>query len=255
MELFPYANRGLFLIISGLREIAAWPAPSGPDCAGGIKPVACDGKVVDSTDVTLAKAPTARFAEVVKKCGSPETVSLWTDPQKDKSFMAAVGQDRVMTVKQTTGGSKRDFGVVGFLRKGRATYLLFPKPLTAYKDKRIIGMKYDLMKTPAPVGKVVHIAATIPHPPVPRTAPIPAVEPVSEPPPKAAPRPAVQPPEPQARPRVFEVTVRYVATLEQAEKVEAQTRKEATRAALGRPGMPDFSKGKVTRKAVKVRVI
>src|ERR1043166_4335880 len=90
---------------------------------------------------------TARFSEVVQACGKPEAVTLWTKPQENKSFMGAVKQDRVMTVKQEAVGTKKDSGAIGFRAEKGVTYFVFPKPLTAFKDRRIVGIRYDLVKT------------------------------------------------------------------------------------------------------------
>lgn len=55
------------------------------------------------------KEPTTkgvRFTAVVEACGQPEVAYLWAPPQQDKSFMSAVRQQRVMTIKQETVGTK-----------------------------------------------------------------------------------------------------------------------------------------------------
>src|SRR5437016_5812257 len=93
-----------------------------------------------------------RFSEVVGACGQPEAVSLWTDPRENKAFMAVVHQNRVLTIKQVTLGNKKDFGVIGFLEERNVLYLVFPKALSTFKNSRIIGIKYDLIKTSHPVG-------------------------------------------------------------------------------------------------------
>ena len=56
--------------------------------------------------------------------------------------MAAVRQNRVMTLNQETVGNRKDFGLVGFHPGKHASYLIFPKPLSAFNGQRM-GIKYD----------------------------------------------------------------------------------------------------------------
>jgi hypothetical protein len=105
--------------------------------------------------MTSSKTATVRFAKVVQAAGKPEVVSLWIKPERDKTFMSAVRQNRVMTVKQETVGSAKDFGIVGFLREKNVSYLIFPNSLKKFEDRRIVGIKYDLIETPAPIGRVI----------------------------------------------------------------------------------------------------
>lgn len=98
------------------------------------------------------KSGKTRFANVVEAVGRPEVVSLWTKAERDKTFMIAVRENRVMTIKQETGGSAKDFGVVGFVREKNVSYLISPKSLEEFRDHRIIGIKYDLIETQQPLG-------------------------------------------------------------------------------------------------------
>jgi hypothetical protein len=91
--------------------------------------------------------PTIRFLELVKKSGRPHSATLWTDPQHDTTFKKAIEENRVLTVKQETVGSKKDFGTVGFRREKNVSYLIFPKALPK-SDSRVVGIKYDMLEQP-----------------------------------------------------------------------------------------------------------
>ncbi len=98
----------------------------------------------------MAPPPKAvRFSEVVKKSGSPYPVTLWTDPGEDPELQKAIRQNRVLTVEQGGHGSKVDFGMVGFRPEINGAYLVFPKSLAQFAEKRIVGIKYDLVETPS----------------------------------------------------------------------------------------------------------
>ena len=94
-------------------------------------------------------SPTARFAAVVQKAGQPQQVTLWQPPEKDPHFRKAIKENRVMTIKQQTVGTKKDFGTIGFETSSPAIYFVFPKSLKPFSGKRIVGLKYDLV---APAG-------------------------------------------------------------------------------------------------------
>ena len=51
-----------------------------------------------------------------------------------------------MTIEQSESGT--DFGIAGFKqeRKG-ARYLVFPKSLKRFENHRIVGLKWDLIKS------------------------------------------------------------------------------------------------------------
>jgi len=70
-----------------------------------------------------------RFRDLVRTAGSPEPKSLWTDPKKDRDFMRAVKEKRVLTVVQEA--KRSDFGELGFHQHPHAFYFVFPKPLPA----------------------------------------------------------------------------------------------------------------------------
>jgi hypothetical protein len=47
----------------------------------------------------------------------------------------------VMTIQQTNAGT--DFGVVGFVKRKGARYLVFPKSLKRFEGNRIVGIKWE----------------------------------------------------------------------------------------------------------------
>lgn len=88
---------------------------------------------------------TARFADVVKQAGAPSPYQLWLDAKKDRTFQRAVAEHRVMTIHQENVGTKKDYGIVGFREEPHAQYLLFPRSLKTFADRRIIGINYSLL--------------------------------------------------------------------------------------------------------------
>jgi hypothetical protein len=90
---------------------------------------------------------TVRFAKIIESCGKPDTHLLLIDPAKDKALQAAIKSNRVMTVHQQSGGTKTDYGIIGFEPGAARQFLLFPKTLEPFADKRIIGIKYDLLES------------------------------------------------------------------------------------------------------------
>ncbi len=192
----------------------------------------------------VSKTKTARFSEVVKGCGKPVAVVLWTEPAEDRAFSAALKQNRVMTVKEAETGARTDFGVVGFSPGPTSRYLTFPKALTKFKDKRIIGIKYELLETAEPVGRVVE--------PGPAPRPKPARYEKTTPPPavpvRAHRKPAVAA---KARKR-FRVTVRFTATVDTVQELDAENRKEAKAKAEAAAERPDFAAGKLIKRVVRI---
>jgi hypothetical protein len=87
-----------------------------------------------------------RFAELVKRSGKPETVTLWTKPKDNPQLMKAVRENRVLTLIQKSTGTTADFGEIGFYQQPSALYLVFPKALPSKNDSRVIGIKYELMR-------------------------------------------------------------------------------------------------------------
>jgi hypothetical protein len=92
----------------------------------------------------LLKVKTARFSQVVEKCGRPQVYTLWQKLAADRHLQAQIKNSRVMTIQKSEGGT--DFGVVGFKSRKGATYLVFPKSLKRLADKRIIGIDWALVR-------------------------------------------------------------------------------------------------------------
>jgi len=92
----------------------------------------------------LLKVKTARFSQVVEKCGEPDVYTLWQKPAADPRFQTQVKNNRVMTVQKSESGT--DFGIAGFKERKGATYLVFPKSLKRFADKRIVGIDWALVK-------------------------------------------------------------------------------------------------------------
>jgi hypothetical protein len=91
----------------------------------------------------LLKVKTARFSQVVEKCGDPEVYTLWQKPAADRHLQSRIKNNRVMTIQES--GSGIEFGIVGFREKKGATYLVFPKSLKRFADKRIVGVNWALV--------------------------------------------------------------------------------------------------------------
>lgn len=184
---------------------------------------------------------TVRFAKVVELAGNPQVISLWTRPERDRPFMTAVRQNRVMTIKQETVGSAKDFGIVGFLREKNVSYLVFPRSLDAFKDRRVIGIKYDLVETPEPLGRVVKPDRRLTASRTRKTR-------------STTPRPAPMANQPSLakQKKTFRVSVRFTATAEVHQTVAADSKKLAAKLALQHAVMPDFRHGTVTRKVSKL---
>ena len=93
----------------------------------------------------LLKVKTARFAQMVEKCGEPEVYTLWQKPAQDRHLQSEINNHRVMTILKSDGGT--EFGMVGFKERKGASYLVFPKSLKRFENRRIVGINWDLVKT------------------------------------------------------------------------------------------------------------
>ncbi|MDB6154565.1 MAG: hypothetical protein JWL90_3018 [Chthoniobacteraceae bacterium] len=102
---------------------------------------------------------TVRFSQVTAQCGAPEPYTLWNKPESDKRFQRALKEHRIMTIHQETVGSKKDYGEVGFTKDKQGNLLLFGKSLRAFEGRRIIGVKYELLKS-APAAASVPVLPT-----------------------------------------------------------------------------------------------
>jgi hypothetical protein len=92
----------------------------------------------------LLKVKTARFAQVVEKCGKPQVYTLWQKPSADRHFQSQIRNNRLMTIQKSESGT--DFGIVGFKERKDARYLVFPKSLKRFADKRIVGIDWALVR-------------------------------------------------------------------------------------------------------------
>jgi len=90
----------------------------------------------------LLNVKTARFAEVVEKCGQPQTYTMWQMRADDPQLKKLLAQNRIMTIRRGAGA---DFGEVGFHEAKSTIYLQFPKSLKRFIDQRIVGIKWDLV--------------------------------------------------------------------------------------------------------------
>ncbi|HEX3445897.1 MAG TPA: hypothetical protein VHS80_14365 [Chthoniobacterales bacterium] len=90
---------------------------------------------------------TVRFSQIVESSGKPDTHLLLIDPAKDKTLQAAIKSNRVMTVYQGSRDTKTDYGTIGFAEGPSRQFLIFPKTLKPFADKRVIGIKYELLES------------------------------------------------------------------------------------------------------------
>ena len=88
----------------------------------------------------LLKTKTVRFSQIMEKCGEPNVYTLWQEPAADSRFQTQLKNKRVMTVQKSESGT--DFGMIGFKERKGATYLVFPKSLKQFADKRVIGIDW-----------------------------------------------------------------------------------------------------------------
>ena len=146
---------------------------------------------------------TARFADVVKTGGPPETYLLWVPAADDKTFQRALKEHRIMTVHQELRGAKKDFGLVGFHEEPNAQWLMFPKSVKRFEDRRVVGINYDLLaKSDRPANSAK--SKTESKKPEPKRAPVAAAQRAKESkiiefePPPAEPKPE-PPPKPPSR--------------------------------------------------------
>ena len=93
----------------------------------------------------LLKVKTARFSQVVEKAGKPEVYTLWQKPSADRHFQSQIKNNRVMTIQKSESGN--EFGMVGFKERKGASYLIFPKSLKRFENKRIVGVNWELVKS------------------------------------------------------------------------------------------------------------
>ncbi len=92
----------------------------------------------------LLKIKTARFSQIIEKCGKPQVYTLWQKPSADRHFQVQIKKTRVMTILKSESGT--DFGIVGFKESKEARYLIFPKSLKRFAEKRLIGIDWALVR-------------------------------------------------------------------------------------------------------------
>jgi len=92
----------------------------------------------------LLTIKTTRFSSTVEKCGKPQVYTLWQKPSADRHLQAQIKKSRVMTILKSESGT--DFGIVGFKESREARYLVFPKSLKRFAEKRIIGIDWTLVR-------------------------------------------------------------------------------------------------------------
>jgi hypothetical protein len=91
----------------------------------------------------LLKTKTARFSQVIENCGKPQVYTLWQKPSGDRHLQAQIKNNRVMTLLKSESGT--DFGIIGFKESREARYMIFPRSLKSFLDKRIIGIDWALV--------------------------------------------------------------------------------------------------------------
>lgn len=161
-----------------------------------------------------------RFRKLVDKAGRPQIVSLWTNPKRDRGFMKAVKEGRVLTIIQEPRSHKKDFGRPGFHQDPHASYLVFPKPIAVSPESRVIGISYELaveprVRDPLPKGsRVAHSPKAGPG----RTA------------------------------KAFNVIVKRTAVIETSVEVQARSMAEARGKALSSVKMEPFDGSKAVIK-------
>lgn len=92
----------------------------------------------------LLKIKTARFSQVIENSGKPQVYTLWQKLSADCHLQAQIKKTRVMTILKSESGT--DFGIVAFKENREARYLIFPKSLKRFAEKRIIGIDWALVR-------------------------------------------------------------------------------------------------------------
>ncbi|PYL72883.1 MAG: hypothetical protein DMF26_15590 [Verrucomicrobia bacterium] len=81
---------------------------------------------------------------MVENSGNPQVYTLWQKPSADRHLQAQIKKNRVMTILKSESGT--DFGIANFKESKDARYLIFPKSLKPFADKRIIGIDWALVR-------------------------------------------------------------------------------------------------------------
>jgi hypothetical protein len=189
-----------------------------------------------------------RFGKIVETGGKPAAYLAFSDPDKDRSFMRAAKDSRVVTIKQDPTSKRKDFGIVGYEKEKYATYLIFPKSLEEFNGQRVIGIDYSILQSAdVRVGGKIPAVPKKPEPKKEKTksAAVPKPEP---------PRPEPKPEKPKPQPKRFTVEVQ-ITTVERKEvEVTAWNQTEAKKNAIREvQASGHFDKGRMTAKSVNVR--
>ena len=174
---------------------------------------------------------TVRFATVVDQCGQPEAITIWGEPEHNRSLMAAIREKKIMTVTIQTVGTKKEFGRVGFFREKNVSYLLFPKSLQDFEGARIVGIKYESIRPGSAFGDKIKTT--------------------SKPSSSAPQRPAPVKSEPLAK---FQVIIQREATTEVAIDIAAKTKSEAEEKAMELVDQQrfDLAEAKISNKVTRI---
>jgi hypothetical protein len=91
----------------------------------------------------LLKTKTARFSQIIESCGKPQVYTLWQKPSADRHLQSQIKNNRVITILKSQSGT--DFGIVRFKETKEARYLIFPRSLKRFAEKRIVGIDWALV--------------------------------------------------------------------------------------------------------------
>ena len=92
----------------------------------------------------LLEIKTARFSQIIETCGKPQVYTLWQKPSADRHLQAQIKKNRVITILKSESGT--DVGIIGFKESREARYLIFPKSLKRFAEKRIVGIDWALVR-------------------------------------------------------------------------------------------------------------
>ena len=92
----------------------------------------------------VLKTKTARFSQVIESCGKPQVYTVWQKLSADRHLQAEIKKNRMMTILKSESGT--DFGIASFKESRDARFLIFPKSLKRFADKRIIGIDWALVR-------------------------------------------------------------------------------------------------------------
>jgi hypothetical protein len=187
-----------------------------------------------------------RFAKIVEAGGKPEAYLAFSDPDKDPSFMRAAKESRVVTIKQEPTSTRKDFGIVGYVKEKYATYLIFPKSLREFDGQRVIGIDYSILQSAnVRIGGKVPAPRKKPEAKKVKSAAIPKPEP---------PKPEPKPEKPKPQPKRFRVNVQITTVDRKEVEVTAWNQAEAKASAIREvEASSNFNKARMAAKAVKVR--